>query len=236
MGMPETLKWRAALLQGMAVLSGILGAFAIDAAWDVRQEREEAAAYLESLLVELEANPGSVEAEVEALAASVRLTDQFVVDVAASPTAAVTHDSIRAMWWAMNPLEVTPLRRAAFDDLTSGGLQAVQEAEIRRLILKYGQAMEFDRLREERAAAWYVTRMEPYIEMEGDIVGMASIYAGGWLGRTDLSYDFDVGSYVGNRRYGNLLASRAYRLSWVRDSKRQLLDALVELRTALVSR
>jgi len=229
-------KWRIALLQGLAVLSGILAAFAIDAAWDLRRERETASAYIESLRVELDENEGTLAAHLDELQRAIEVAEQFMVDVAASRTAAVSQDSIRGMLWAMRPLEVLPLRRAAFDDLTSGGLQVVEQPEIRRAVLAYGQALEFARLRQEQASTWDMMRWTPYIEMEGDLVGMASTYGGGWLNRTDLSYDFDVGAYAGNRRFGNLLALRAYRLRWVRDSLQRLLDLLLELQELMDTR
>ena len=47
------MKWRSAVLDGFAVLVRILLAFAIDAWWDLRNQEEEAQAYLEALETEL---------------------------------------------------------------------------------------------------------------------------------------------------------------------------------------
>ena len=222
----NNVRWRSALLQGLAVLVGILVAFGVDAAWESRQERLTAEAYLSSLMAELETNRHLVESYLEDLDSTLADTEQYLVDVVADPSGPVSQDSIRGMLQVMGPLRVTPLQRSAFDDLASGGLQTIDDATIRRLVLSYGETLEADRLRQQFAQDWFAQRAQPYDEMEADLVGMGSLFSGGWASRTDLSFDIDPASFVSNRRYGNLLAARAF---WVREVKEARLDLLAKM-------
>jgi hypothetical protein len=65
---------------------------------------------------------------------------------------------------------------------------------------------------------------------------MGSRHFGGWAGRTDVSFDVDLAAFVGNRRYGNLLAHRAYALQDVVEVRKQLLAAIVDLQERLGGR
>ncbi|MDX1388128.1 MAG: hypothetical protein R3344_03010 [Acidobacteriota bacterium] len=233
MGTETGVRWRSALLEGIAVLLGILLAFAIDAAWDTHQGRQRVQAYLASLRSELEANRSLIESNLEFLQDEIAETRAYLVDVVADPRGPVSQDSIRGMVAAMGPLRNTPLQRAAFDDLASGELQSIEDGEIRRLILEYGRAMDFDAVRQQTAQNWFDTRAQPYDEAEADLVGMSAIYHEGWAGRTDVRFEIDPAAFVRNRRYGNLLAARVFRMSDLVYARTSLLDRLVELYQAL---
>lgn len=219
----------AAVLQGLAVLLGILTAFAIDAAWEGVQERRAVGALLESLAEELASNQILVSAHVQELTAELGDTEDYLVGVAAAPSGPVSQDSIRAMIADMGPLRISSPQRAAFEDLTSGGLQSIEDGRIRRLILAYGQALENDAVTQLRAQEWFDRRAQVYDELEGDLVGMGAAQRGGWAGRSDVRFEIDPSSFVGNRRYGNLLAARAFHLRSVITAHNTLLARLVEL-------
>ena len=214
---------------------GILLAFGIDAAWDTAEERRAVAAYLASLEVELAANRNWAESRIETLEENAAKAERYLADIVVSPTGPVSQDSIRGMVSEMSPIRVDPPQRAAFDDLVSGGLQAVEDSEIRRLILRYGQALELDAARSRQAEAWFDNRAQVYDEQEADLVGMGSLFDGGWAGRTDLSFDFDPSSFVRNRQYGNLLAARVFRTRHAVSAQGELLTRLVELQARLAS-
>jgi hypothetical protein len=212
---------------------GILLAFGIDAAWDTAQERRAVEAYLASLQVEVAANRTWVEARIETLEENAAKAEQYLADIVVSPTGPVSQDSIRGMVYEMGGIRIQPPQRAAFDDLVSGGLQAIEDGEIRRLILAYGQALELDAARSRQTEAWFDNRAQVYDEQEADLVGMGSLFDGGWAGRTDLSFNIDPSSFVRNRRYGNLLAARVYRIGAVVSAQKELLTRLIELQTYL---
>ena len=230
------LRWRSALLEGMAVLLGILTAFAIDAAWDTRQERQRVESYLTSLVSELEANQNLIESDLERLREQMAATQAYIVDVVADPQGPVSQDSIRGMVSSMGPIRIQPAQRAAFDDLVSGGLQAIEDGDIRRLILTYGQALDLDAIRQQSAQDWFENRAQPYDEAEADLIGMRAIYGSGWAGRNDVRFEIDPAAFVRNRRYGNLLAARYFRVQYVAAARAGLVESLVELHEKLVAR
>ena len=235
--MSEGLKWRAALLQGAAVLVGILVAFAIDAAWETRGERASASAYLESLLAELDANREAFEDRLEALDASIVRNEAFLVDLVVDGSTEVTEDSIRSMFTNLAPLTVVAPRRAAFDDLASGGMRTLEDAALRRLVLDYGQNLDAVRAAEQAGADWHLAQFTPYEVEAGDLVGViASLRAGGWAGRTDIRFDLDTSAFVGNRQFANVLAHYILREGFIQQARVQLLAVLVELQEALANR
>ena len=132
--MKEKLPWRAAILEGAAVLVAILVAFAIDAAWEVRQDHETEDAFLASLQLELVANRSLLSASLANIDANVSATESYIVWVTTADPARVHADSLRAMTQRMSPLRAQPLQRAAFEDLLSGGLQMIRSPELRRLV------------------------------------------------------------------------------------------------------
>ena len=123
-------RWRAAFVQGVAVLLGILVAFAIDAAWESRSDRLATAAYLESLNSELEANREEFEAWIEQIDFSIQRNERFLVDLVVDGSETVSQDSVRSMHRTLAPLSVNPPRRAAFDELVQPVRSLITPPEI----------------------------------------------------------------------------------------------------------
>ena len=234
--MSDKLNWRKVSLEGVAVILGILIAFGIDAAWDARQESRRVAAYLVSLDDELAENATQIRVHLDSLAATRARTEQYIVALAARSDDAALIDSIPAMVRDMPLADERPLSRSAFDDLISGGLQLIDDASIRRAILRYGQLLEFNERRMDATEQWWETRFGPFDERYGDLVGMGSLYNEGWLGRRDLAVGVDESAFVGNRQYTNLLAARFYRLGMVESVRDELLAEIEGLRQAVASR
>lgn len=226
--------WKRVVTEGAVIVLSILIAFAIDAAWEARQERSQIASSLASLADELGGNRRRLGADIDSLRSHIRELEDYVVLVA-SPSSQVTKEDLRRMWGSLAPLRRFPLQRAAFDDLTSGRMQSIDDGEVRRLILEYGQAMEALTLRQRVAEEWFDRRANPYDEIYGDLVGMYSAaYSEDWAGRGDLRFDFDSSAFLGNRRYGNLLAARYFRSRSILEVREELLEVLIELESMLL--
>lgn len=223
-----------ALIDGIAVLVGILLAFAIQAGWEVRQESLKVDAYLSSLLLELEENQTRIEQRTETTRDGISQTEAFLVELVVAPEGRVSQDSIRGMIATLGPLRINPISRAAFDDLVGGGLQAIDEGDLRRLILEYGQAIDRDSQFQRAAATWFETRAQLYDELEGDLVG--ALGGRGWGGRTDLQFELDPEAFVRSRRYGNLLAARSNHLRNLAGSAGRLADKIAELQLRISER
>ncbi len=227
------MRWRPALLEGVAVVVGILLAFAIQAGWELRQESLKVDADLSSLLLELEENRDRLEQRIETTGRRIDLTEAYLVELVGARGGTVSQDSIRGMIAAQGPIRIDPVSRAAYDDLVGGGLQAINEGDLRRLILEYGQAIERDSERQRAAATWFETRAQLYDELEGDLAGALR---DGALDGTDLRFEQDPEAFVQNRRYGNLLTARSNHLSIIDHSAGFLLEKIAGLQLRISQR
>ena len=220
-------------IEGTAIVVSILIAFAIDAAWETSQDSKRLTSSLGSLAEELEGNRRDLEDELDRLRAHIRQIEEYVVLVS-SPPASVSPEQVIAMLGNLVPLRQFPVQQAAFRDLTSGGLSLINDGHTRRLILEYGQALEFHESRQRIAEEWFDRRANPYDELHGDLVGMRSdAYGESWAGRNDLRFDFEPSAFVGNRRYANLLAARFFRASSILHAREDLLEVMTDLEHVL---
>ena len=126
------------------------------------------------------------------------------------------------MVWETGPDQTTPLLRAAIDDLkSSGGLQAIKSAEVRRAIAEYVRkldrdASELDDLRDnfrEYILQYHIQHgsftefdWEEYAEVDDTMV----------------RFDLDKEAFVENRTYANLLIVRILNYSNLRDTHKEV--------------
>ena len=229
----RNLKWRAAVLDGFAVLVGILLAFAIDAWWDLRNQDEEARSYLQALETELIDNRRIIDRDFQSLQRWVEESRAYLEDVV-SPEANPSYERVSEMVWKTGPDQTTSLLRAAVDDLTSsGGLQTIRSAELRRAIAQYirtleSDAGELDDLRNnfrEYVLQYHIEygsftefSWEEYAEVE----------------ESSVSFQLDVDAFAANRTYANLLIVRILNFTNLRDSHREV-QAQIDQVLALIS-
>ena len=213
----QELKWRSAVLDGFAVLVGILLAFAIDAWWDLRSQNEEARAYLVALETELLENRKIIDGDLVVLRSWVADSRSFLEDVV-SPSAEPSNEQVARMIWQTGPWETTPLLRAALEDLkSSGGLPAIESAALRHAIADYDRNLDRDASRldgvrnnfREYILQYHVqhssfteSEWEEYAEVEESLAG----------------FEFDTEAFAANRTYANLLILRILGYSGLRDS------------------
>ncbi|WP_405231751.1 hypothetical protein [Lentisalinibacter salinarum] len=225
------LDWRSALLDGLAVLLGILLAFAIDAWWDVRGEREEARAYLAAIETELVSNREALVEELEVIRSWVVQSEGFLNDVVA-PDASPTYDQIREMVWLTGPDRTTPVARAAIDDLvSSGGFRVIEAPELRRALADYVRALDDDASELEDVRDFFNLHILPYHIAEGSFTEFD------WEAYVDLpespvSFEMNTAAFTRNRVYANLLISRILEFGNLIESHRVLIkriDTVLEL-------
>ena len=97
--MSELRTLKVLIGQGLAVLFGILTAFAVDAAWDIREEARVEAAYLQALRDEVEENRANYLDNLDALAGRQAAADDFFESVVLARRD-VDDRTILAMMWA----------------------------------------------------------------------------------------------------------------------------------------
>lgn len=215
------LKWRPAVLDGFAVLVGILLAFAIDAWWDLRNQDEEARSYLQALEAELIDNRRIIDRDFQFLQGWVIESRAFLEDVV-SPEANPSYDRVSEMVWKTGPNQTTPLLRAAVDDLTSsGGLQTIRSAKLRRAIAQYVRTLESDAGELDDLRNNFREYVLQYHIEHGSFTEFSwEEYAG--VEESSVSFELDYDAFAANRAYANLLIVRILNFSNLRDSHREV--------------
>ena len=219
------LDWRSALLDGLAVLLGILLAFSIDAWWDLRGQREEARSYLAAIETELVSNREALVEELEIIRNWVAQSESFLNDVV-GPDASPTYDQIREMVWQTGPNRTTPIARAAIDDLvSSGGFQVIEASELRRALANYVRALDKDASELEDVRDFFNLHILPYHIAEGSFTEFD------WEETLDLpespvSFEMNIAAFAGNRVYANLLISRILEFGNLMNAHRELINRI----------
>lgn len=219
------LKWRSALLEGFAVMVGILLAFSIDAWWDLRTQREEAHAYLEAVRTELLENREILNEDLEMLRKWVSESEGFLNRVVA-PNASPSYDEVREMVWQIGPDQTIPLLRVAVDDLiSSGGVKGIDSAKLRRALAGYVRALDHDASEQDGVRQVFDRFVLPYHLDNGSFTEFE------WEGyaevdQSPVTFQLDPDAFVANRRYANLLISRMLGYSNLRDSHRDVVEEI----------
>ena len=215
--------WRHPLLEGLAVLVGILIAFGIDAWWQERSERVTEQAYLEALNSELQDARAFFTAHSGELSADVALAWKVLEALNSADHAGLSDDSLNALALELGPLSIRSPPRAALDDLiSSGGTALVRNAAVRRAIASYERSLSSDERTQESMVELWLTHLAPYrydhatINYD-DIPGVPV---------RDVSAEVDRTAYIGNRTYANLLMARILRVVDVQESHRESLEEL----------
>lgn len=234
--MPSS-KWRGPILEGLGVLTGILIAFGIDAAWDARQDRVREMGYLEALRSELATNRDRFEDYKESLQRESD-GDEYALREVVFAAGPVSPADLREMSYrSAGSFLALPERAALSDILSSGGISFVQDAAIRRLIARYADMLDQQIAAQESLVGFWRGRMAMYYEAHSslyDLIGGVTWYGDGLP--TDLgSFDGDVDAFAGNREFANLLVHRSILIGLARSATDELLGAMTDLSDALES-
>lgn len=226
-------RWRGAFMQGVAVLLGILIAFAIDAWWEEQGDRDREEALLVALGEELEANRAFFEDDLDRVRREHVETAEYIRDVALGSGTPPSRDSVLAMLWTVSPSTVRDPQRAALDDLlSSGAFQLIRSDSIRRAIARYEQRLRHDLDSQRRANDFWEQDLRPHQDEHGSLVDM--LPAGqDHLAGVEVAppgFEIDVGRFFGNREFANLLAQRAIRFNVIDTSHGRVLETISELR------
>jgi hypothetical protein len=221
--------WRHPLLEGLAVLVGILVAFGIDASWQARSERLSERAYLEAVRNELvDARQHFVDRDRE-LARDMERAAEIVRILGATEALNLADDSVTTLALQLGPQSVQTPPRAALDDLTSsGGIALVDNSSVRRAVASYQSALNNDAAAQELMVDLWLNHFAPYRSAHATID--YSSVPGFPAVQRESGVDRDA--YVRNRTYGNLVMARMLRVMGVRASHAaaiEELDRLLEL-------
>jgi hypothetical protein len=221
--------WRPALLDGFAVLVGILLAFGIDAWWDLNAERARGQAYLTAVRDELVSNRAVLEADLDTLDSWVRLSERHLRTIISPGAPAPSRDSVLEMVWRTGPQRPTPIARTAIDDLlSSGGFQFIESAALRRAIAEYDRALERDAEEQQVIRDYFFNAVQPYHIEHGSFVDF-DLGLGVGIDVSDIDFPIDREAFVGNRTYANMVVVRILEFRNLRDTHLSVLARIEEV-------
>lgn len=138
----RSLPWLRIIVQGVVIVGSILLAFAIDAAWDVRQDRVQEEAYLGGILVDLRSDSTDlVDRQVTAIR-GMEAADRLL-ELRRDPGSTAPADSL-ATWFLHSAFvdNFQVLDHTYREILGSGGLSVIRDASLRRQIADYYRSIE----------------------------------------------------------------------------------------------
>jgi hypothetical protein len=203
--------WRHPLVEGLAVLVGILIAFGLEAWWQDRSDEAAERTMLLALSSEVEDARAFFVSRDEALTADIDRADEIRRALSSEAALAIPDDSVNALAMGLGPISVVVPPRAALDDLiSSGGIGRVRSARLRLAVAAYVQALESDRRAQDAAVDLWLTRVAPYRYSHSTlaVVSLPPL--------PDVPVSVDRDAYVGAREYINLLGARILRSRDVR--------------------
>lgn len=214
-------KWRELLLEGLAVLLGVLLALAADSWAETRNAAQVEGAYLTALREELLENAALVTVQLRRTNTRVEEGSTFLAEVVhTTPTQTIGPAEVNNMLLEVGPYRIMSYQRGALDDLlAAGGMELIRSPEIRRGILQYARLLEQESVRQAAALAFWEDHMSPYYYEHSSLAGFLD-----WAGELGAppTRELDVSAFAGSMTYSNLLIERV-----VRD--RSLLSAAEQL-------
>ena len=217
---------RGAVAEGLAVLIGILLAFAIDAGWEERGERATERELLTAVQNELvDARAGFVGNKARLEQTSGRGTEVLRA-LGTSTPGSVSNDSVIVLSRVVSPPPTYYPPRAALDDLTgSGGIALVQSDSVRRAIAAYERTLSHDLQKQELLLELWRVELAPYLYRHSTVAPSDGVL----VGAGDLAprpSSVDRSAYLGNRTYLNLVSAQSLRIRDVGNTHDQAIGAI----------
>jgi hypothetical protein len=214
--MNETQKipWKRISVEAAAIMASILLAFAIDAWWENRQDREDERSYLVSLRQEfaesLELATRNERIRERTVAAHVSLVAQIQGE-----TRAPDRDLYDWVSLVSYPIQYNPPRAVFNDVVASGGTLLIQSAEIRIALAEFEQGLQYLESVDQTSWAVWEQRLQPFLE--GRIPRVERLRQGMGRDRGDVPFgtsphtaDFD--GILADPHFEDMVAERWLRL------------------------
>lgn len=193
------------LLEGLAVLAGVLLAFSVESYGQAREDRERVARMLSALESELDVNARRLDARIEADEDEITDIDSLFVAVIL-PAAGITPsiEDVTEAIVRMGPKVIEPYQTGALDDvLLSGGLNLIEDQRVRQGVLEYSRVLENEAAAQENGVDFWNDHLSPYYFEFGNL---GQFLAGDRLG---LEAPPPVReAFVRSRHFANLVGER----------------------------
>ena len=154
-------------VEGLVIVASILFAFAVDALWDQRQERERMLEYHTALEGEFLAARDEILEQIDDHRAQLAAVDELLAGLATGET----EDYLSSRLGRLGALFIYGPAHPVFEDLANAGaVNVLESSNLRFALLGYGQSREFLNALAQREAELWHGYMHPYLIERTDIL------------------------------------------------------------------
>jgi hypothetical protein len=227
----KTTDWRRLFVEGAAVVASILLAFAIDAAWGERDQREQARERVAAVEAELTVFITQLEAEVVSLR-RVEEAAQFALGSIAAGSASTTlPDTVLAALLFIPGID--PPLTAARTALEEGALVSLGRATMADSLSGWPEWVASQRANERETFRFVVEELTPHLREAAELSGVFPI-GRPWLdGSLPEGWTSSVVQVSGSLELRNLLAERLFNATLSREDYEALRARATRLRDML---
>lgn len=227
---PWGLRLLSLFLQGLAVLAGVLLAFAVDSFGQTRDDRERAARMLTALDSELGVNAVRLDSLIERAEEDLGDIDSIFAAVILPPTGITPSvEDVSGAIFANGPIVTQPYQTGALDDLLlSGGLTLVEEQPVRQTILEYSRLLSREAAAQDNAVSFWNDHFSPYIF---EYANISRFLVADRLALTAPPPVLEA--FVHSRQFSNLLGERRAILNRLRSARLNLRAQIDSVRLLL---
>ena len=150
--------WSRLTLEGLVIVASILLAFALDAAWENRQEKQRQTEYLKVLEDEFEAAGLEMAEQVEDHERQMSAIDAILLDLEQG----INIDN-RAFFSLFGLYYFGPAHPVFSDLANTSSVDVLEFGKLRNALFEYGKSKEFLSILYNREMAFFHDQMEPYM-------------------------------------------------------------------------
>lgn len=150
--------WSRLTLEGFVIVASILLAFALDAAWENRQEKERQNEYLEVLEAEFKAAGLEMEEQLEDHERQMSRIDSILLDLERG-----RNIDNRAFFSLFGLYYFGPAHPVFSDLANTSSVDVLEFGELRLALFEYGKSKEFLTNLYSREMTFFHDQMEPYM-------------------------------------------------------------------------
>ena len=137
----RSLPWVRIIVQGAVIVGSILLAFAIDAAWDVRQDRVQEAAYLGGILVDLRSDSTDLVDRRDTAMRGLEVADRLL-ELRRDQGSTAPADSLATWFLHAAFVDNFQVLDHTYREILGGGLGVIRDESLRRQIADYYRSIE----------------------------------------------------------------------------------------------
>jgi hypothetical protein len=219
------VNWSQAAGEAVLILSGVLVALAADAWWEERSERRQEREYLEALSSELAQMKSHVEGVVRQ-ATEIEDSGERLLGISSSwGTRPVSPDSLTSLIVDVsNEGDWSPPNTVYQDLVNTGAVKIIRSEEVRRGLNELMASLNWVKSRQDRHNEFFWSQMEPYFREQLPVVEVW-----GYERLRVSSEPWTPDTFVGTRKFRNLVAAKAMMAVDVRVGAEDLIDLIDRL-------